>query len=243
MRASPAEDSRVVEAAGEPPRGLADFVAWALDRYGERLALALGLNVEGTILLHLLDAAASRSALKPRVFTIDTGRLHGESYELLERLRSRYHLPLEIYFPRTPAVEALYRARGPLSFFESVDNRKECCAIRKVEPLGRALEGVDAWMAGLRRAQGPTRASTERIERDADGRSKLSPLAEFTDEEVWEEARRLQVPVHPLHLRGYPSIGCAPCTRAVQPGEPARAGRWWWEDESLRECGIHRRSS
>jgi phosphoadenosine phosphosulfate reductase len=174
------------------------------------------------------------------VFTLDTGRLPNESYEQLDRLRGQYRLPIAVYFPRAEVIEDLYRRKGPLSFYDSVDNRKECCAIRKIEPLGRALSGMTAWMTGLRRAQGPTRTETARVEREG-ALYKLSPLAHLTDEETWALAKSLDVPVHPLHQKGYPSIGCAPCTRAVQPGEPARAGRWWWEDPSLKECGIHTR--
>jgi phosphoadenosine phosphosulfate reductase len=197
--------------------------------------------VEDTILLHLLDAAAASRSLHPRVFTLDTGRLPTESYEQLERLRDRYRLPIEIYFPQATAVEQLYQLKGPLSFYNSVADRKECCAIRKVEPLGRALAGAEAWLTGLRRAQGETRAELNRIEREPDGRYKLNPLAHFSDDELWALARSLDVPIHSLHLRGYPSIGCAPCTRAVQPGEPIRMGRWWWEDPDQKECGIHTR--
>jgi phosphoadenosine phosphosulfate reductase len=222
-------------------RSPAEVVRWAVDQYGPRLTLALSLAIEDTILLHLLDEAAADRADKPRVFTLDTGRLPQESYEQLDRLRDRYKLPIETYFPRAEGVEKLYQLKGPLSFYNSVDDRKECCAIRKVEPLGRALAGADAWIVGLRRAQGETRAAIEIAAREADGRWKLSPLALLSDEQTWALARELDVPVHPLHQKGYPSIGCAPCTRAVHPGEPARAGRWWWEDPSLKECGIHTR--
>ena len=219
---------------------VAGLVQASLEEFGDRLALALSLAVEDTILLHLLDEAAARAKVRPRVFTLDTGRLPNESYEQLERLRDRYRLPIEAYFPQASAVEDLYRRKGPSSFYESIDNRKECCAIRKVEPLGRALAGMSAWMTGLRRAQGPTRAEIPRVEREG-ALYKVSPLAHLSDEETWALAKSLDVPVHPLHKKGYPSIGCAPCTRAVKEGEPARAGRWWWEDPSLKECGIHTR--
>jgi phosphoadenosine phosphosulfate reductase len=220
---------------------VAGLVRWAVERFGDRLALALSLGIEDTILLHLLDEAAGAAGVHPQVFTLDTGRLPVESYEQLERLRDRYHLPITTYFPQAAAVEGLYVRKGPLSFYNSVEDRKECCQIRKVEPLARALAGAEAWMTGLRRAQGPTRAELPRIERDPEGRTKLSPLVHLSDEATWALAERLDVPVHPLHRRGYPSIGCAPCTRAIEPGESARAGRWWWEDPSLKECGIHTR--
>lgn len=217
------------------------FVRWAAERYGNRLALALSLGVEDAILLHFLDEAAAALGIAPQVFTLDTGRLPNESYELLERLRDRYRLPISTYFPQATAVEDLYRKKGPLSFYDSIENRKECCAIRKVEPLGRALAGTAAWLTGLRRVQSPTRTQLERVEREAE-RDKLSPLVYLDDEQTWALAKKLDVPLHALHAHGYPSIGCAPCTRAVQPGEPPRAGRWWWEDPSLKECGIHTRT-
>jgi phosphoadenosine phosphosulfate reductase len=218
----------------------AGLVAQAVREFGDRLALALSLAVEDTILLHLVDEAAAHEKLRPRVFTLDTGRLPNESYEQLERLRERYRLPIEVYFPDASAVQDLYARKGSLSFYDSVDNRKECCSIRKGEPLARALQGMSAWMTGLRRAQGPTRTEVPRVERDG-ALWKLSPLALLSDEETWALAKSLDVPVHPLHSRGYPSIGCTPCTRAVRQGEPSRAGRWWWEDPSLKECGIHTR--
>ena len=232
-----ADDVLEDAAALEP----AAFIDWAVRTFGDRLALALSLSVEDSLLLHHLDAAAKQHDAVPRVFTLDTGRLPEESYVHLERLRERYTLPIEVMFPQLVAIEDLYRRKGPLSYLSSIDDRKECCAVRKVEPLGRALSGVDAWLTGLRRAQSPTRAAIERIERDGE-RCKLSPLADVDDATLWSEARRLGVPIHPLHDRGYPSIGCAPCTRAVAAGEPARAGRWWWEDATQKECGIHARS-
>ncbi len=234
-------DDVLTASAGFAPEDVRGLLAWALQRFGERLSLALSLGVEDTILFHLLDELSGGRG--PRVFTLDTGRLPNESYEHLERLRDRYRLPIETFFPRAEAVEGLYVRKGPLSFYNSIDDRKECCAIRKVEPLGRALAGQEAWVVGLRRAQAPTRAEIARVERDDDngGLWKLSPLAHFSTEQTLTLAKQLDVPVHALHARGYPSIGCAPCTRAVQPGEPERAGRWWWEDPSQKECGIHGR--
>jgi phosphoadenosine phosphosulfate reductase len=225
-----------------PESDVAGFVLAVVDHFGDRLALAHSLAIEDTVLLHHLADAARRTAKRPRVFTLDTGRLPEESYQQLERLRDRYPLPIEVVFPQAAAVEALYRRKGPFSFFESVEERKGCCAIRKLEPLARALVGADAWMVGLRRAQSPTREQIERVEREPRGRYKLSPLAHVSDEEIWADAERLDVPVHALHRRGYPSIGCAPCTRAVAPGESMRAGRWWWEDPEHKECGLHTRN-
>jgi len=217
------------------------LLRWAVDRFGPRLSLALSLGIEDTLLLDLLAEAARHlpSAERPRAFVLDTGRLPVETYEVLESARDRYALPIDVYFPDAAAVEALYRAEGPLSFYGSIEARKRCCHVRKVEPLGRALAGAEAWVTGLRRAQGPTRGEVARVERDERGLVKLSPLACFSDEATMALAESRGALVHPLHRRGYPSIGCAPCTRAVKPGEPARAGRWWWEDPTLKECGLH----
>ncbi len=234
-----ADDLTAIE-AGFLPDDARGLVAWAVERHGPRLTLALSLGIEDTVLLHLLDEVAASSVAKPRVFTLDTGRLPSESYEQLERLRDRYRLPIEVYFPEHAAVETLYREKGPFSFYESVEARKACCAIRKVEPLGRALVGTDAWLTGLRRAQGPTRTNVARLDQEGE-RLKVSPLAHLSDDDIWKLATELDVPVHALHRRGYPSIGCAPCTRAVKAGEPSRSGRWWWEDPTLAECGIHER--
>ena len=222
------------------PTDVAGVVGWAIETYGERLSLALSLNIEDCVLLHFLSEAANKADITPRVFTLDTGRLPSESYDLLEQLRQRYPLAIDIYTPQHDLVERLYRLKGPNSFYRSIEDRQECCGIRKLEPLARAMVGVDAWMVGLRRAQGPTRADVSRFEITGEV-VKLSPLAHLSDEDVQRLARAHEVPMHPLHLRGYPSIGCAPCTRAILPGEPARAGRWWWESPEHKECGLHRR--
>ena len=229
-----------VEAATSPADAAA-VVAWAVDRFRSRLALALSLGIEDTLLLHLVAEAARTlpEHERPRAFVLDTGRLPEESYQLLEAARDRYALSIETYFPDAAAVEAIYRTAGPLSFYASVEARKHCCHVRKVEPLSRALVGADAWMTGLRRAQSPTRDAVERLALDERGMVKISPLAHLSDEETWALAGKHDVLVHPLHRRGYPSIGCAPCTRAVAAGEPSRAGRWWWEDPTLKECGLH----
>jgi phosphoadenosine phosphosulfate reductase len=240
MSISKITDDLIATEAGFPRDDVRGVVAWAAARFGARLTLALSLGVEDTVLLHLLSEQPVGPHGRPRVFTLDTGRLPPESYEQLERLRDRYPLPIEVYFPQHAAVEALYREKGPFSFYESVEARKACCAIRKVEPLSRALAGTDAWLTGLRRAQGPTRTNVARLEREGQ-RLKVSPLAHLSDDDIWKLATELDVPVHALHRRGYPSIGCAPCTRAVKPGEPSRSGRWWWEDPTLAECGIHER--
>src|SRR5437764_13755162 len=157
----------------------------------------------------------------------------------MEAVRRRYRISIETFFPEREVVEALERERGFFSFRESVAARKECCAIRKLEPLSRALAGREAWVTGLRREQSPARATVETVEIDERGLFKLNPLADWSEAQVWKYARERQVPLNPLHAQGYPSIGCAPCTRAVAPGEDVRAGRWWWESPDHKECGLH----
>ena len=176
-----------------------------------------------------------------RVFTLDTGRLHEETYLVMERIRERYGIAVESYFPNREAVEALEREKGFYSFRRSVEERKYCCGIRKVEPLGRALSDLDAWVTGLRREQAVTRTSVPKLEIDKshDGIVKLNPLADWSGKQVWEYIRTHDVPYNALHDFGFPSIGCAPCTRAVKPGEDIRAGRWWWEIPESKECGLH----
>ena len=179
---------------------------------------------------------------RARVFTLDTGRLHSETYALAQALRDRYGLAIDVYFPRTEALEAMVRAHGVNLFYASVENRKLCCGVRKVEPLDRALEGLDAWITGLRREQAVTRGRVRKVEIDADhgGILKLNPLADWSWDRVWGYIRDRAVPYNALHDAGFPSIGCAPCTRAVRPGEDLRAGRWWWEqDAAAKECGLH----
>ncbi len=217
------------------------LLAWALDEFHPRLALAASFGAEDVVVIDML-ARLDRGA---RVFTLDTGRLPGETYELMEAVRARYGLTIEVYFPQAAAVEAMVREHGVNLFYVDVGLRRRCCHVRKVEPLRRALEGLDAWITGLRRGQAATRAAVRKVEVDADhgGIIKLNPLADWTEEQVWAYIRAHDVPYNPLHDRGYPSIGCAPCTRPVAPGEDPRAGRWWWERPESRECGLHVRAS
>lgn len=214
-----------------------EVLAWALGEFHPRVALAASFGAEDVVLIDML----AKLNPKARVFTLDTGRLPYETYTLMEAIRERYGLVLEVYFPGTAAVEAMVREHGADLFYKSLEHRKRCCSVRKVEPLGRALAGLDAWITGLRRDQAVTRASVEKVEVDVEhGRIiKLNPLADWTWDRVWEYIRAHNVPYNALHDRGYPSIGCAPCTRGVKPGEDPRAGRWWWESPETKECGLH----
>ncbi|HLP99440.1 MAG TPA: phosphoadenylyl-sulfate reductase [Sideroxyarcus sp.] len=174
------------------------------------------------------------------MFSLDTGRLPQETYDLMQEVRARYSLPLQVYFPDAAQVEALVARIGVNGFYDSVENRKACCHVRKVEPLKRALAGKKAWITGMRREQAVTRGSLEVSSFDADhGLQKFNPLLEWTNAEVWEYIKANDVPYNKLHDRFYPSIGCAPCTRAITPGEDIRAGRWWWENPENKECGLH----
>lgn len=187
----------------------------------------------------VITDAIGMNAIPVKVFTIDTGRLFYEAYELLEKTVARYKLPVHVFFPESSDVENFVTARGVNSFYESVDNRKECCRIRKVKPLNRALAGAKVWITGLRSEQSENRKQMSMIEWD-EGRQlyKFNPLINWTYNDVIDYIKKNNVPYNPLHDKGFISIGCAPCTRAIEAGEDARAGRWWWE-LSKKECGLH----
>ncbi len=200
--------------------------------------LASSFGAEDMVLTDLI----ARHALPIRVITLDTGRLPAETYALIDRVREHYQLSVDVFYPDHHAIESFVREHGVDAFYHGVELRKQCCAIRKSAPLKRALAGSGAWVSGLRRAQSPTR--TELLLEEFDqvrGMWKFNPLAEWSDADVWQYVRAHSVPYNPLHDRGYPSIGCAPCTRAIEPGEDIRAGRWWWEQSEHKECGIHPR--
>lgn len=221
-----------------PPGTPAEEILRAgLEGAGGPVALACSFSLEDVVVLHMLTTLAAA----PRVFALDTGRLPDETYEIAETVRALYGVSIRWYFPDREAVERLETDKGLFSFRDSVEDRRECCRIRKVEPLGRALAGLAGWITGLRREQSVTRTAVEPIEVDLahGGIWKINPLAEWTWDQVQAYAKEHGVPVHKLHRAGYPSIGCAPCTRAVRPGEHPRAGRWWWEDPQHKECGLH----
>ncbi|WP_334190103.1 phosphoadenylyl-sulfate reductase [Noviherbaspirillum sp.] len=181
-----------------------------------------------------------RAGLPIRIFTLETGRLHKETLDVLGRIKETYGHDVELYKPDAAAVDAYVSNHGLNAFYDSIDMRKECCRIRKVEPLNRALAGNKAWITGQRRAQSTTRAALDVQENDeAHGMTKFNPLADWSEQDVWNYLRTNGVPYNQLHDKGYPSIGCEPCTRAIQPGEDVRAGRWWWENPETKECGLH----
>jgi phosphoadenosine phosphosulfate reductase len=201
-----------------------------------RVKLASSLAAEDMLLTH---AILSRK-LGIGIFSLNTGRLHAETVGMIDRVRERYGYEIEQWLPEPAAVEAYVKDHGLNAFYDSVELRKACCGIRKVEPLNRALSGVEAWVTGQRREQSVTRTELHEDEHDeARGIEKYNPLAEWTESDVWAYLGHFDVPVNPLHARGYPSIGCEPCTRAIRPGEDSRAGRWWWESRDTKECGLH----
>ncbi len=216
-----------------------EVLAWADRTFGKSAAIASSFGVEDVVLIDL----AQRHAPRLPIFTLDTGRLPPETYDVMEEVRRRYGVAILAYAPERAAVEELERTKGFFSFRRSIDERRECCGLRKLEPLRRALLGKSAWVTGLRREQSVTRTGVEVVETDAapGGILKLNPLAAWSEADVWRYAREHALPVNALHARGYPSIGCAPCTRAVAPGEDVRAGRWWWESPEHKECGLHGR--
>jgi len=199
---------------------------------------ACSFGAEDMVLVDLI----ARAALPIGVFTLDTGRLPGETYDLIDRVHTHYGLTIDVRYPDAQALEAYVARNGINAFYRSVALREQCCTVRKTEPLARALEGKGAWITGLRRSQGTTRSGIAVREMNAPhGLPKFNPLADWSEDDVWSYIHAHAVPYNALHDRGYPSIGCAPCTRAVQPGEDARAGRWWWEAPDHKECGLHRR--
>ncbi|HXF46668.1 MAG TPA: phosphoadenylyl-sulfate reductase [Burkholderiaceae bacterium] len=199
-------------------------------------AFSSSFGAEDMVVLDLIQ----RDALPIEIFTLDTGRLPEETHRLMQRVEERYGPCFKTYFPDANAVQELVARDGINGFYRSVDKRKACCAVRKLEPLGRALAGKRAWVTGLRAQQSVTRHDLARREWDAQWQvEKFNPLADWSEADVWEYIRRHDVPYNELHDRFYPSIGCAPCTRAITPGEDIRAGRWWWENADTKECGLH----
>jgi phosphoadenosine phosphosulfate reductase len=220
---------------GEEPE---EVIAWGLERFSPKLALSTAFQVDGVVLLDMAYAIDPQV----RVFSVDTGRLPPETFDAIEQLRTRYPtLVLDLLAPSSVHLQRLVARKGPNLFYESVENRLLCCNVRKVQPLTKYLAGLDAWITGLRRDQWATRTNIRKVEIDHDHGAivKLNPLAEWTEEEVWDYVRERELPYNALYDRGYTSIGCAPCTRAIEPGAASRSGRWWWESGAPKECGIH----
>ncbi len=229
-----AEDLTLLNARSQTlhPSAIIDL---ALELFPSQLAFANSFGLEDVVIQHLLQKKKGA----PESFVLDTGRLPAETYDLIERWRQRYGTTIRLISPKPELLEPFVRKNGPNAFYQNPDLRQTCCAIRKLEPLERALEGKAAWITGVRREQSAGRANATFFSLDHKNRVKISPLADWTLDAVWAYVRAHDLPYNVLHDAGYPSIGCAPCTRAVLPSEDIRAGRWWWEQESQRECGLH----
>ncbi|MGK7394093.1 MAG: phosphoadenylyl-sulfate reductase [Candidatus Cyclobacteriaceae bacterium M3_2C_046] len=213
-----------------------DVLKFFITKYPGKIALATSLGAEDQVLTHMI----SQIDPQVKIFTLDTGRLFPESYDLIEKTNNRYQMNIEVYFPNCEKVQQLVNRKGINSFYYSIENRRECCHIRKIEPLKRAFQGLSVWICGLRKSQSVTRSNQKLVEWDEQNELlKINPLINWSEAQVWEFIKIHQVPFHPLHEQGFPSIGCQPCTRAVQPGEDVRAGRWWWENPEQKECGLH----
>ena len=217
-----------------------EILALTAKRFAGRIAFASSLGPEDQV----ITAMIAEAGLEIPIFTLDTGRLFPECYDLIARTTAKYGLPIVTYFPDATEVEEMVAAGGVNLFRDSIEQRKQCCGIRKVKPLRRAQSQLDAWVCGLRSGQGATREAVAPAEWDTGADLvKINPLAAWDEARVWEFIRANTIPYNPLHDEGFPSIGCAPCTRAVAPGEDFRAGRWWWESAEHRECGLHQRGS
>lgn len=215
-----------------------EVVGYFLKAYQGRIALSSSLSIEDQTLTDIIVTQDKNT----RIFTLDTGRLFPETYQLIEKTNMTYGIKIEVFFPDYHEVQRMVREEGINLFYNSVESRHRCCQIRKLEPLKRAFQGLDVWICGLRREQSITRQDMQAVEWDEMHQLiKVNPLISWTEQQVWDYIRQHHVPYNKLHDKGYPSIGCEPCTRAVQPGEDVRSGRWWWESPDHRECGLHQR--
>lgn len=218
--------------------GAKELISCFLKEYGVRIALSSSLGLEDQVLTDMVCSIDKNA----RIFTLDTGRLFPETYDLIHRTNTKYDIQMHIFFPEAQQVESMVNSNGINLFYNSVEARKTCCRVRKIEPLQRAFTGLSAWICGLRRDQSVTRSAMRPIEWDeVNGLIKINPLIDWSEDQVKEYIRENKVPYNPLHDKNYPSIGCQPCTRAVLPGEDLRAGRWWWENPDTKECGLHKR--
>lgn len=214
-----------------------EVLAVLAKRHPGKIAFSSSLGAEDQVITHMI---ADRT-LPIRIFTLDTGRLFPETYDLINITSKKYGIAIEVCFPDATDVQNMVNEKGINLFYESIENRKQCCGIRKTAPLKKALQGMEIWISGLRRAQSVTRSELQLTEwDDENGILKLQPLYDWSESQVWDYIKTHKVPYNTLHDKGFRSIGCQPCTRAVLPGEEVRAGRWWWEHPETRECGLHK---
>lgn len=213
-----------------------EIIQLFFEKFKNRIAFSNSFGAEDQVITDMI----SKIDKSLKIFTLDTGRLFPETYDLIERTSKRYGIPIQIYFPDALQVEKMVNEKGVNLFFESIENRKQCCHIRKIEPLKRAFSGLDVWICGLRRSQSITRNEVQIVEWDENnGLIKLNPIVDWTEGQVWAYIQENKVPYNRLHDKGFPSVGCQPCTRAIEKGEDLRAGRWWWENPETKECGLH----
>lgn len=214
-----------------------DVLKWAIDNLHPKLGLASSFGAEDVVVIDML----MKINPKARIFTLDTGRLNQETYDVMDEIRNKYNTNIEVMFPDQNEVEQMVRVNGMNLFYQSIGNRKLCCGIRKVHPLNKMLAGLDGWITGLRADQTEVRSNAQKIEIDQQHNNmiKINPIIEWTWEQTWDYIKKNNIPYNKLHDKGFPSIGCEPCTRAIKSGEPLRAGRWWWESDKEKECGLH----
>ncbi|MGB0975956.1 MAG: phosphoadenylyl-sulfate reductase [Prolixibacteraceae bacterium] len=215
-----------------------EVLRFFLNEFKGKIALASSLGAEDQVLTQMVQNIDKEAS----IFTLDTGRLFPETYDLIHRTNTKYGIKMKIYFPDASKVEEMVNNEGINLFFESVEKRKRCCQIRKIQPLKRAFEGLDVWICGLRKEQSVTRTNMQVVEWDEGNQMiKVNPLIEWSESQVWDYVKEKSIPYNTLHDQNYPSIGCQPCTRAIMEGEDVRAGRWYWEDPDTKECGLHKK--
>ncbi len=234
------EMERLIMELNEKVQGFSaqEVLSYFINEFDGVVALGSSFGAEDQVLTEMI-AGIDKST---KVFTLDTGRVFPETYQTLHETNIKYGINVEVYFPNSEQVERMVNEKGINLFYDSVENRKSCCQVRKIEPLKRAMTGVDVWVTGIRKEQSITRILTEVVEFDPiNNKIKINPLLEWTEEDLWNHIKENDVPYNKLHDKGFPSIGCEPCTRAIKDGEDVRAGRWWWEDPEQKECGLHKR--
>ena len=232
----------VIQELNDKLRGFTaqQILSYFINEYEGKVALGTSLGAEDQVLTDMIAKIDPRT----KIFTLDTGRVFPETYKVLQETNEKYAINVKVYFPNAERVERLVSQHGINLFYKSVENRKICCQVRKIEPLKRAMKDVDVWITGIRRDQSITRILTEVVEYDhINHKIKINPLLDWSEEDIWDYIKQQQVPYNKLHDRGFPSIGCEPCTRAIESHADVRAGRWWWEAPEQKECGLHQKSN
>ena len=215
-----------------------EIISFFTSYFNEKIALSTSLGLEDQVITQMITSLSP----KTEIFTLDTARLFPETYDLIDLTARKYKTKIKVYFPNSKDIENMVAEKGMNLFFDSIENRKLCCGLRKLKPLAKALNGLDAWITGLRRDQAVTRTDLNIVEWDENnGLIKINPLINWTEQDVWDYINKHNIPFNPLHKKGFASIGCQPCTRAIEEGEDIRAGRWWWENPDTKECGLHQK--